>query len=491
MKVILVIDQGTSSSRVLLVNNKTEVVFTYSKSIKQIFPAPSFIEQDPEEIWQTVVESIKEAIKYADNKGYEIISSSITNQRETTIIWHKKTGIPIYNAISWQDNRTAKYCKKFDECEKKYIQQKTGLILNPYFSASKINWLIKNKLQNQDLAEYAFGTIDSFLIYRLNESKLHLTDRSNASRTLLFDIEKSKYDNKLLELFEIDYSILPQVKNSIDDFGSLNKEIFGKEIPISAVIGDQQAATIGHCCFKENMAKATFGTGCFLMANSGENFTISNNNLLTTILYSEKNKNIYALEGSVFYAGSAIKWAKENMGFFDDFKDVEKDLYALKDNGGVYCVPALSGLGAPYWNDKAKGIIIGLTSDNTKNHLTRAVFESVAYQTYDLINIMKSDGIVIDELNIDGGMVENNWFNQFLSNVLGVILHKKHTSELTSLGAAYLAGLNIGLFKDLNEITSLHKITKTYKIKNFSNNLREELIANWQKSIKACINLAK
>jgi len=487
MSLILALDQGTTSTKAHLVNEKAQIIYTAQKEIGLILPKDAYVEQDPEEIWNSVVYCLKQAAKEAKKLKKQILTIGITNQRETTLVWHKKTGKTIYNAISWQDSRTGDSCKRYSKRNINYISKKTGLLLNPYFSGTKLKWLIENKLKGKNLDNYAFGTIDSFLVYRLTGGKIHATDTSNASRTLIFDIKKVCFDDKLLKLFHVKKTMLPEVKNSSDDYGITDKKIFGQEIPISSVIGDQQAATIGHCCFKSGEAKATYGTGCFVMVNTGKKIVKSKFKLLATILYSHKGKTEYALEGSVFYAGSALNWARDNLKLFKDFDSAERAIAKLKDNGGVYVVPALSGLGAPHWDDRARGIITGLNNKATDAHIARAVFESIAYQTNDLMAAIAKDGFKIKKLQIDGGMSKNNWFNQFLSEIIGAPVNKANTAELTSLGAAYLAGLKIGYFKSFSEISKLHKIAKSYSPKKLSKGERAKLLSDWSRAIKLCL----
>ena len=487
MKLILTIDQGTTSTKIHLVNQQAELIHTIRKPLKLITPKDGWVEQDPAEILNSVVTALKQAYAHAQKLSAEILSIALTNQRETTLIWHKKTGQAIYNAISWQDSRTGAEIAQLSELKKKYITKITGLIPSPYFSASKIKWLITNKLANKNLEDYAVGTIDSYLIYHLTGKKIHATDTSNASRTMLFDLKKLCFDPKLLKMFHVKPAMLAEIKDSMDDYGTICPTILAANIPINAVIGDQQAATIGHCCFNQAEGKATFGTGCFIMVNTGKKIVKSKAKLLATILYSDKKQAYYALEGSIFYAGSALNWAKNNLKLCSNFTDAEQEIAELPDNGGVYLVPALSGLGAPYWQDKARGLIIGLNYNTNKTHLLRASFESIAYQTYDLIEAIKKDGFMLENLNIDGGVAANNWFNQFLSDILAKDVIKPSSLELTTKGAAYLAGLKIGFFKSFAELKSLHKLHKKYQRRKISTKTRKNYISGWKTAINLCM----
>lgn len=487
MDLIIAIDQGTTSTKVHLINQKAEIIYTARKSISLITPKDGWVEQDPDEILNSVIFCIKDVYHKALKLNCSILTIGLTNQRETTLIWHKKTGKVIYNAISWQDSRTGNELKSLTKKEQDYITKITGLVPSPYFSASKIKWLITHTLKHKNLENYALGTIDSFIIYHLTGKKTHATDTSNASRTMLFDLRKLDFDAKLLKMFHVKHCMLPQVKNSMDHYGTLCPSILGEELPISSVIGDQQAATIGHCCFNEADAKATFGTGCFIMVNTGKKIHKSEAKLLTTILYSKKNEVFYAIEGSVFYAGSALNWAKDKLELCSDFAHAEKEMAQLEDNGGVYLVPALSGLGAPYWQDKARGVIIGLSHNTSKAHLLRATFEAIAYQTHDLCAALKKEGFDLDSLNIDGGIASNNWFNQFLCEILAKEVYKPYNLELTSMGAAYLAGLQTGFFKSFAELRKLHKIEQKYTHNKISEKTRKKYISSWKTAISFAI----
>lgn len=491
MSLIAVIDQGTTSTRVHLVNDSAEIVFTSGQEISRIFPKASYVEQDPEQLWQSVFNCTKEAFNYAEAINVKISACAITNQRESTVIWDRADAKPLYNVISWQDSRTAQICSDFNKDDRYYIRDKTGLILNPYFSGSKFKWLYENHLVGRDVSNYAAGTIDSYLIYRLTKGVCHYSDSSNISRTLLYDIRSQNYDERLLNLFSVDHSILPEVKNSQDDFGSIDASYFGYEVPIVAVIGDQQAATIGHCCFDVNQGKFTYGTGGFMMVNIGDDFKLIDESLLTTILYSIKGKVVYAVEGSIFYAGSAINWARDNLGLFADYVEAEKLIADLEDNGGVYCVPALSGLGAPYWQDNARAVFVGMSNNTNKSHLIRSVFESIVYQTYDLYKILQNKSIILDDIKIDGGMANNSWFSQHLSNILGLKVIKPKTVELTSIGAAYLALMSLGVFDSFAQIKSTYNIDQEFSPNGNIAFIKDDLIKAWQNSIFCCLNLAK
>ncbi|MDC0857619.1 glycerol kinase GlpK [Rickettsiales bacterium] len=489
MNLIAVIDQGTTSSRVHLVNQDADILYTSAREVERIFPKDSYVEQDPEAIWESVINCLKNAFNYAESIGQKISACAITNQRESSLIWQRNNAKALYNVISWQDSRSTQICSKFNIDDKAYIRNKTGLILNPYFSGTKFQWLYDNVLKGLDVSKYAAGTIDSYLVYRLTKGECHYTDSSNISRTLLYDINSLDYDERLLNMFSVDHSLLPSVKNSMDDFGVIDSSFFGYEVPILSVIGDQQAATIGHCCFDVNQGKFTYGTGCFMMVNIGDKFKLVDDSLLTTILYSIDNKVVYAVEGSIFYAGSALNWARDNVGLFDNYENAEKTVANLEDNGGVYCVPALSGLGAPYWEDRARGVFVGLSNNTTKAHLLRSVFESIVYQTYDLYEILTKSSILLSDIKIDGGMANNSWFNQYLSDVLSLKVLKPKTTELTSIGAAYLAGLSSGVYDSFEQIKGTYKVEQEFEANVGFGNKRDVILDDWKRVVDSCLNL--
>jgi glycerol kinase len=411
----------------------------------------------------------------------------ITNQRETTILWNKKTGKPIYNAIVWQDRRTQKYCENLKKRKhEKSFRKKTGLFIDPYFSATKIKWILQNVKDSKKLLNsnnLLFGTVDTFLIWKLTNGKKHLTDATNASRTMLFNINNSKWDEEILKKLNISKNILPLVKNSADDFGITDKKIVGKEIPISAVLGDQQAAAVGQACFEKGSIKSTYGTGAFVIMNTGSKKIYSNNKLLTTICYRLNGKNTYALEGSIFIAGAGVQWLRDKLKLINNAYETEKIAKFKKNNNGVYVVPAFSGMGAPYWKPDARGLITGLTRNSDWKDIVRAVIESVAYQSYDLFNSMRKDGLKPKIVKVDGGMVANNWFSQFLSDIINLNVARPKMLETTALGAALFAGYQIGEFKSLNEIKLKWKKDRVFSPK-LNKSMRNTLLNGWKMSVE-------
>ena len=457
-KYFLVIDQGTTSSRIVLYNKKFQIHDIVQKEFKQYFPKEGWVEHDANEIWNDVKKLINKILKKNKLNGNNIISIGITNQRETTILWNKNNGKPIYNAIVWQDRRTSDYCLKLKKIKKhKLIQKTTGLELDPYFSATKIKWILDNVknakkyLENNDLI---FGTIDTWLLWNLTNGKSHLTDITNASRTMLFDSKKDKWSKEMLKLFNIPQNILPKVVENCYDFGSTN--LFGKSIKIEGMAGDQQAATIGQACLDKGQSKSTYGTGCFLLMNIGVNFKLSKNRLLTTVAYKIKGKKMFCYEGGIFVAGSAIQWLRDNLKFFKNAKETDRLYQKASKNEKIFFVPALTGLGAPYWNPNARGSFFGLTRNTSKEDIVKATLDSLSYQTYELIECMERDSnIKISEIKVDGGMINNNSFLQSLSNITQIKILRPKNTETTSLGAAYLAGLQSGIIKNTNEIKKL------------------------------------
>ena len=486
-KFIISIDQGTTSSRVILFNTKGRIEFVSQYEFKQYFPKNGWVEHNPNEIWSTTLKALKNVINKANKIRGHIISIGITNQRETTILWNKKTGKPIYNAIVWQDRRTQEYCKKLKN--KKYendFRKKTGLFIDPYFSATKVRWILDNVKQSKKLLKsnnLLFGTVDTFLIWKLTKGKQHLTEATNASRTMLFNINNNKWDHEILKKLNIPKSILPEVKNSADDFGKTDKKIIGKEIPISAVLGDQQAAAVGQTCFDKGSIKSTYGTGAFVIMNTGSKKINSKNKLLTTICYRLNNKTTYALEGSIFIAGAGIQWLRDKMKLIKKAPETEKIARSSNINDGIYVVPAFSGMGAPYWRPDARGLITGLTRDSNWQSLVRATVESVAYQSYDLFNAMNKDGLKPRIVKIDGGMVANNWFSQFLSDTINLKVIRPKVLETTALGVALFAGYQVGEFKSLNQIKNTWQKDKAFSPK-IKNSLRNQLLQGWKLAIK-------
>ena len=486
-KFIVSIDQGTTSSRVVLFDTKGNIKFISQYEFKQHFPKNGWVEHNPNEIWSTTLKALKQVIKKAISLKGHIITIGITNQRETTILWNKKTGKPIYNAIVWQDRRTQEYCKSLKN--KNYentFRKKTGLFIDPYFSATKIKWILDNVKVSKKLLKtnnLLFGTVDTFLIWKLTKGKQHLTEATNASRTMLFNINNNKWDHEILKKLNIPKSILPEVKNSADDFGKTDKKITGKEIPISAVLGDQQAAAVGQTCFDKGSIKSTYGTGAFVIMNTGYKKINSKNKLLTTICYRLNNKNTYALEGSIFIAGAGVQWLRDKMNLIKKAAETEKIARSSNLNDGIFVVPAFSGMGAPYWRPDARGLITGLTRDSNWQSLVRATVESVAYQSYDLFNAMNKDGLKPRIVKIDGGMVANNWFSQFLSDTINLKVIRPKVLETTALGVALFAGYQVGEFKSLNQIKNIWQKDRAFSPK-IKNSLRNQLLHGWKLAIK-------
>ena len=486
-KFIVSIDQGTTSSRVVLFDTKGNIKFISQYEFKQYFPRNGWVEHNPNEIWSTTLKALKQVIKKAKSLKGNILTIGITNQRETTILWNKKTGKPIYNAIVWQDRRTQEYCKSLKN--KNYentFRKKTGLFIDPYFSATKIKWILDNVKVSKKLLKtnnLLFGTVDTFLIWKLTKGKQHLTEATNASRTMLFNINNNKWDNEILQKLKIPKSILPEVKNSADNFGKTDKRVTGKEIPISAVLGDQQAAAVGQACFEKGSIKSTYGTGAFIIMNTGSKKINSKNKLLTTICYRLNNKTTYALEGSIFIAGAGVQWLRDKIKLINNAYETEKIAKSTKSNNEVYVVPAFSGIGAPYWRPDARGLITGLTRDSDWKTLVRATVESVAYQSYDLFYSMNKDGLKPRIVKIDGGMVANNWFSQFLADVINLKVIRPKVLETTALGAALFAGYQVGEFKSLNQIKNTWKKDTAFKPK-INKKLRNHILHGWKQAIK-------
>ena len=486
-KFIVAIDQGTTSSRAILFNTKGKLIFKSQLEFKQYFPKNGWVEQNPEEIWTKTKKVLVNVIKKSRKLKGEILTIGITNQRETTVLWDKLSGKPAYNAIVWQDRRTADFCNKYRSILKeRLIKKKTGLLIDPYFSATKIKWIIENIPQAKILLkkkQLLFGTIDTFLLWRLTKGGMHATDATNASRTMLYNINNNSWDNQILKSLNIPKHLLPTIKNSADNFGFTHKTITKKSYPITAVIGDQQAATIGQCCFKRGSVKFTYGTGAFVLMNTGSKKIYSKNRLLTTVCYRLNNKSTFALEGSIFVAGAGVQWLRDKMRLIKRADQTEKIIKSLRSNSGVYLVPAFVGLGAPYWNSKARGVLSGITRNTGPKEIIRAIVESTAYQSYDLLNSMKNDGIKPKLIKIDGGMVKNNWFSQFLSNVINIRVYRSRVEEATALGAALIAGLKIGVFKSLDDISKIWKVDRKFNPK-IKVSLRKELLNGWSQAVR-------
>ena len=471
----------------MLFDIKGNIQFISQYEFKQYFPRNGWVEHNPNEIWSTTLKALKQVIRKAKSFKGHILTIGITNQRETTILWNKKTGKPIYNAIVWQDRRTQEYCKTLKSKNfENTFRKKTGLFIDPYFSATKIRWILDNVKVSKKLLKsdnLLFGTVDTFLIWKLTKGKQHLTEATNASRTMLFNINNNQWDKEILQKLKIPKNILPDVKNSADNFGNTDKKVIGMEIPISAVLGDQQAAAVGQACFEKGSIKSTYGTGAFIIMNTGSKKINSKNKLLTTICYRLNNKTTYALEGSIFIAGAGVQWLRDKIKLINNAYETEKIAKSTKSNNKVYIVPAFSGLGAPYWRPDARGLITGLTRDSDWKTLVRATVESVAYQSYDLFYSMKKDGLNPKIIKIDGGMVANNWFSQFLADVINLKVIRPKVLETTALGAALFAGYQIGEFKSLNQIKNTWKKDKAFKPK-INKKHRNHILHGWKQAIK-------
>lgn len=489
---LLAIDQGTTSSRAILFARNGEAISNHQIDLKQYYPRDGWVEQNPEEMWANTLECCIQTLRKVHISAKEIAAIGMTNQRETTIIWDKKTGKPIYPAIVWQDRRTSEICKKLANLPiHSKIQEKTGLLLDPYFSASKIIWLldtIPNARERAERGELAFGTVDTFLLWRFTNGKVHATDATNASRTLLFNIQTQQWDSEILSAFDIPAVMLPNVLDSSADFGKMDESFLGSAIPIAGVAGDQQAATVGQACFIPGMVKSTYGTGCFMLLNTGSHLIHSKNRLLSTIAYRLNGKVTYGLEGSIFSAGAIIKWLRDKLKLIATAAETESLAESVSDTGGVYLIPAFSGLGAPYWDPEARAALLGLTQNSTREHIVRAALEAVGYQSRDLLGAMTSDSQTsITSLRVDGGMVANNWLLQFLADILNIAINKPKYIESTALGAAYLAGLHVGMYQSLEEIAQLWQTTHEY-LPQMSAAENERLYFGWKKSISTVLS---
>lgn len=487
---ILAIDQGTTSSRAILFNHEGEIISVSQREFEQFFPQAGWVEHDAEEIWTSVLACIAEVLRVADVNPDEVAAIGITNQRETTVVWDRHTGKPIYKAIVWQSRQTESIVEELrDEGYNKLFQEKTGLLLDPYFSGTKVKWILdhvdgaREKAENGDLQ---FGTIDSWLIYKLSGGKAHVTDYSNASRTLMYNIYDLTWDDELLEILTVPKSILPEVRPSSEVYAhTAGYHFFGEEVPIAGIAGDQQAALFGQACFEEGMVKNTYGTGSFMLMNTGEKAVPSENGLLTTIAWGVDGKVEYALEGSIFVSGSAIQWLRDGLGMLASAPESEERATAVDSTDGVYLVPAFVGLGTPYWDSEARGAMFGITRGTTKNHIVRATLEAIAYQSKDLVDVMAKDsGIDVKSLRVDGGAVMNDFLMQFQSDILDVRVDRPVINETTALGAAYLAGLAIGYWEDKEEIAKQWQVDRTFT-PNLSAEKRDELYKGWQTAVEA------
>ena len=489
-KYVIAIDQGTTSSRTIVFNKQGEIVSSSQREIEMIYQKENYVEQNAFDIWTTVLSTLAESLLAAEILPEEVASIGITNQRETTILWDKRTGRPIYKAIVWQSKQSNDICDSLKEQGlEDFFKKKTGLLIDPYFSATKIKWVLDNVDGAQKLMDEGnlmFGTVDTWLLYKLSGNKIHKTDYTNASRTLLFNIFEKKWDTEILELLGINPNILPEVCDSNSIFGSTARQtFFGAEIPIAGVLGDQQAALFGQLCLEEGSIKNTYGTGCFMLMNTGTTPTLSNKGLLTTIAYTIDGTTTYALEGSVFVAGSAVQWLRDQLNFFTDSKDSERLATSVEDNYGVYVVPAFVGLGTPYWDTEAKGAIFGLTRGTTQAHITRATLESLAYQTKDIITVMSEESNIKPAfLKVDGGASKNNFLMQFQSDILDININRPRINETTALGAAYISGLATNFYTNIDELKKLSTIEKTFT-PSMKDKQRKDLYANWLKAVVA------
>lgn len=494
-KYVMALDQGTTSSRAIIFDHSGKIVASQNQEFKQIYPKAGWVEHDPMEIWGTQIGVAKGVIEKAGINPEDIAAIGITNQRETTVVWDKNTGKPIYNAIVWQCRRTAPICdelknKGFD----KKIREKTGLVVDAYFSGTKVKWILDNvegAREKAEKGELLFGNIDTWLIWNLTRGKVHVTDYSNASRTMLFNIHELKWDKEILEELNVPENMLPEVKPSSHVYGYTDKSIFGVEIPIAGDAGDQQAALFGQACFKPGMAKNTYGTGCFMLMNTGEKAVPSKTGLLTTIAWGIDGKVEYALEGSIFITGAAIQWLRDELRIIDNAPQSEEYALKVEDTNGVYVVPAFVGLGAPYWDMYARGVIVGLTRGAKREHIIRATLESIAYQTRDVLEAMQEDsGIKLQALKVDGGASANNFLMQFQADILGVPVDRPQVIETTALGAAYLAGLAVGFWNSREEIEKNWNIDRRFE-PAMEEEKREKLYRGWKKAVERAMKWAE
>ncbi len=494
MKYILALDQGTTSSRAIIFDHSSQIVSIAQKEHEQIFPKSGWVEHDPQQIWESQRDVAVEAMINADLHASDIIAIGVTNQRETTLIWDKKSGEPIFNAIVWQDRRTSGFCNSIKEKHGELIRAKTGLEVDAYFSASKINWILENVQGARTKAinaELCFGTVDSWLVWNLTGGEKHLTDVSNASRTMLFNIHNLDWDNELLEIFDVPKAILPVVQTSSEIYGEVKTPGQLCGIKIAGIAGDQQAALFGQICFSEGATKSTFGTGCFLLQNTGETAVESENKLLTTIGWQIGDNCEYALEGSVFIGGAVVQWLRDSLEIIGESSEVETLANSVKDNGGVYFVPAFAGLGTPHWNQEARGLIIGLTRGTGKAHIARAAIESIAFQTADLLSAMQKDsGIELKELRVDGGATKNDSLMQFQADILQIPVVRSKVTETTALGAGYLAGLAVGFWESKDEIIKHWQEDKRFE-PQMSGNEAKMLRDKWQDAVRRSLNWEK
>jgi len=491
---ILALDQGTTSSRAIIFDHSGQILSVAQKEFTQIFPQPGWVEHDPNEIWSTQAGVAAEATAKLGINGKNIKAIGITNQRETTIVWNRETGLPVYNAIVWQDRRTSAYCDNLkSEGHTDTIRSKTGLIIDSYFSASKINWILNNVEGAKELADagkLAFGTVDTWLVYKFTRGRVHVTDVTNASRTMLYNIRTQQWDEELLKIFGIPACMLPEVKQSSEVYGETDTTIFASAVPIAGIAGDQQSALFGQMCTEKGMVKNTYGTGCFMLMNVGDKFVASKNNLLTTIAWKINGQIEYAFEGSIFIGGAVVQWLRDSLGVIKTSADVEQLAMQVEDTGGVYFVPAFAGLGAPYWDPDARGTIVGITRGTTAGHIARAAIEAIAYQTVDVLKAMEADcGLPIKELRVDGGATANNLLMQFQADVLGCKVIRPHVVETTALGAAYLAGLAVGYWNSVEEIQQQWQSEREFVPGDDA--ATEQAMAGWKRAVAATQSWSK
>jgi glycerol kinase len=485
---ILALDQGTTSSRALVIGHDGAILAVAQKEFQQFFPQSGWVEHDAEEIWKTQLAVARAALKQAKLNTSDVAAIGITNQRETTVLWNRRTGEPIHHAIVWQDRRTAAMCDRLKRGAKASVfRERTGLVIDSYFSGTKIAWMLENVPGARDLAkagDLAFGTIDTWLLWKLTDGAVHATDVSNASRTMICDIHKADWDDELLKALKIPRSVLPEIRSSSEVYGETSRSLFGGSIPVAGIAGDQQAALFGQMCAKPGMVKNTYGTGCFMLMNTGRKLKVSKNNLLTTIGWKIGRETEYALEGSVFIAGAVVQWLRDGLKIIRKSSDVEQLAASVPDNGGVYLVPAFAGLGAPHWDPYARGLIAGLTRGATGGHIARAALESIAYQVADVLDAMKADaGMKITSLRVDGGAAVNNLLMQFQADLLQVPVVRPKIFETTALGAAFLAGLAVGFWKDRNEIDSQWQVDRVFE-PSMPRTQVESLRAGWSKALE-------
>lgn len=489
---ILAIDQGTTSSRAILFNGDGASCAVGQHEFTQHFPDDGWVEHDPEEIWQTTVRAVRDVLSSDALADGEVLAVGITNQRETVVVWDRETGEPVYRAIVWQDRRTAQVCRELEAaghlCT---VQGKTGLLLDPYFSATKVAWIldhVPDARARAERGELAFGTIDCFLIWRLTGGRVHATDATNASRTSLFNIAEQAWDEELLTLFRVPAAILPDVKDCAADYGTTDVSAIGAALPIRGVAGDQQAATIGQCCFDVGAIKSTYGTGCFALVNTGRELIHSRNRLLSTVAYRLDGQTTYALEGSIFVAGAAVQWLRDGIGVIEDAQETEALAADVDPNHGVLLVPAFTGLGAPHWDPDARGAVLGMTRATGRAELARATLESVCFQTYDLLYAMRLDGVAASTLRVDGGMVANDWLCQHLADLLDLSVVRPKVMETTALGAAYLAGLGAGLYRSLDDVRAHWQLDQRFEARHLD---RERIIAQWHRAVESVRTFAR